>query len=276
MKINNFFYLLMLISFIIYSRGGRGGGRNGSFGHSGRGGGRNGNFSHSRNGGRGVARNLGSKHRSSKHSTGYSHGGGNSNHYGNHYGGGGFNAAGWGLGGMGMGLLLGASLNNGGNGGSNVTIINSYDDKKTNTTKKESTNDYNSIVDNLKLKITDIENLSKKIDTETEKINNNKTSHYIDINFSPSNKLKIIKKTSNELYGDLSKQQIEVVSFDGNQPIENIINLIRANIKSNLEKLITLTYKDNQETLQEIKLHLINALKILNANLVTTVRVLQK
>lgn len=248
MQINNFFYVLILISSILY---GRGGGH-----HFGSGGRRRGNH---------RQRHQSRHHEQSLHHNNYSHGGRN-----NFIGGIG-NAESWGLmGGLGIGLLLGSALSN----NNNVTVVNSYNNKDSNN--QSNTDNYDTILKNLKSNIIEIEDLSKKITNETEQIKKNNSSAFIEVNFNPYNKIKIITKTSSELYGDFSKTKVQTVLFQSNQAIKNKIEKIRHDIKSNLETIISLTDNDNKNKLNEIKNHLIEALKILNITLVNTVKIIQE
>lgn len=273
MKINKFFYLLICISSILYSRGGRGGGGRGGRSRSGS----HGGLQSKRNGSGRVSgkrsSSVGAGHRNS-----YSHGGHNNfnhnNFGGRGYGGWAGGAAAWGLmGGMTMGMLLGSAAGSGSAGkNGNLTIINSYDDKN----KQYNKSNYDMIIKNLKSKIAEIADLSNKMAKESEKIKNDAVSSFIKINFEPYEKIRIETKTSNELYGDLSKQKVEWVNFIGDQRIKQTIEAIQKEVKLNLEQLMPLTYKDNKDILDQIKFDLIGALKILNTDLVDVVRALQK
>jgi hypothetical protein len=269
MKINNFFYLLIFLLSNIDSRFGRGGGQ--------RFGGRNkGSMGRTsgRSGGRSSGRS-GGKHNSSNH---YSHGGGRNNFnrytgYGN-FGSFGGSAA-WGLGGLGMGLLLGGMMGSSSrNNNGNVTIINSYDNKGEN--KDNTNNNYETIVNNLKSEIDKIKSLSKTINDAQKEIKSNHIPAIIESYFAPYEKIEIIERNSNELYGDFKKEKVKIVNFKDNQEIKMQIERIRKEIEPNLNTLISLTDNNNKNKLEAIQNDLRTALKILNANLVDTVKKIQQ
>ncbi len=214
---------------------------------------------------------------SSKKGNNYSHGGRNNFNNMNNYGSIG-NAAGWGLvGGLGMGLLLGATLSNANpNNSENITIINSNDTKDKDTTKNNVENSTN-LIKELKSDIKEIENIYTQISTESSKITENNIPSFIKTNFTPYKKIDIIKITSNELYGDFKKDKVEIVNFKGDQEIEKLINITRRKIQTNFSKLKILNAnKENKAIIEEIQTKLINTLKVLNSTLVETVRKLQE
>jgi hypothetical protein len=260
MKTNNFFYILIFLIFYNECRFGRGGGRN----TMGRG------NSHRRLSQRGRSSGI----RSGKNkNNNYSHGGGHHNYnqynaYGN-FGSFGGSAA-WGLGGLGMGLILGSAISsnssNKNNSSDKITIINSYDDKN------EKSNNYDKISKNLKLEIEKIKDLSTTINDAKKEIKDEYIPAFIKTYFSPYQKTEIIQKTSQELYGDFNKEKIDIVNFKGNQEIKIQIDSMRNNIQPNLKKLISMTNNENKDELEKIQNDLRIALKVLNQTIVDTVK----
>lgn len=266
MKTYNFFYLLIFLIFYNECRFGSRNGKN-TIGKSNRG--RmpqsQRRMSHAQKGGRASGINSG-KNRGNN----YSHGAGRHNYnqynaYGN-FGSFGGSAA-WGLSGLGMGLILGSTIGSSkSSSNDNITIINSYDNKN------ETHNNYDNINKNLKIEIEKIKNLSNTIHDAKKEIKENYLPPFIKTYFSPYQKTEIIQKTSQELYGDLNKEIVEIVNFKGNQEIKNQIDSIRNNIQPNLKKLISMTHNENKDELEKIQNDLRIALKILNQTIVDTVK----
>jgi hypothetical protein len=260
-KIYTLFYLSFLILLITENRfGGRGRRNNGSSSRLSRG-----------SGSGGGRKNNSKNNNGNRNGSGYHHGDNNRfnrNNFGGNYV---TSGIGWGLvGGMGIGLMLGSGINS----SSNVTVINKYDES--NKSKLEENNDYSSIYKKLLLNIDELKNLSEEIESETNKLKKNNNSTFIKIHFSPYNKIDILTTRSNEVYGDNKKERIEIAIFRGDQVINQRIISIRDKTKNLLGALSMAKDEEYKQKYNEIKNKLIIILKILNENLVSTTKILQK